>query len=805
MNHDSEKLNISDIFASILDALPGHIAILDSTGCIVMVNQAWRCFASENLLQTDNFGVGQNYLNICENASGDSKTDAFMALDAIRSLLNEENEFSAFEYPCHSPVHKRWFRFMATKLVGAYMSGIVIIHVDITERKLIEERLTQQAALIDQASDAIIVRDLKNKIVFWNRRAEKIYGWQSEEVLEKPIKDILYLNSELLDRATDEVINKGKWSGELTHKTKSGQMRTMLCRWNLLYDEEGLPKSILAINTDITERKKVEEQFMRAQRLESIGVLAGGIAHDLNNVLAPIIMSLDILDYEIESVDGKNVLNTLKISAERGAELIKQVLGFARGVGGERLLINITNICHDIQKVIRETFPKNILFELNITPDLWTIVADPTQFHQVIMNMCVNARDAMPDGGKLSISIENVVLDEVFTKMNVHAHPGPYVLIKVDDNGYGMPNEVREKIFEPFFTTKEIGKGTGLGLSTTFSIVRDHGGFINVYSEPGNGTRFKLYFPANTDTNIIADSAKNITSKLPLGNGELILLVDDEESIRDISKKSLEHYGYKVMLAQHGAEAISIFALHRDEIDVVLTDMSMPVMDGPALIVALKSINPEVNIIASSGLATNGYMLKVMQSGVNHFVHKPYTAEALLKVLSEVLNKSEPDGTTENAVQDYNLDKSIINSKLSDGERQKNTVLVSHEKEMAINFETILVVDDNVAMRTIARSTLEKDGYTILEAASAEEALDVMDTHEGTIHMIFTDVHMPGMSGIDLIQEVAKLYPDVKRVLVSGDNSYLKQDKKIPVDYHIIDKPYTISNLVTRIRDILDQ
>ena len=936
MKNDFEKLKIFDIFSSILDALPGHIAILDETGRIVMVNRAWRQFAYENSLKTGNFGIGQNYLDICENAGGDCETDAFLALDAIRSLLENKNDFSAFEYPCHSPVCQRWFRFMATKLVGEYMSGVVVIHYDITarklvedalraseerfrllckatndaiwdwdlvndkvwwsdgfaelfgydmqledpsieswanrihpkdrdtivaevfdvvenfsgtdhwsceyryqradgtfayvvdrryvirdkdgralriiggmtdltERKLVEERLTQQAALIDHASDAIIVRDLKNKILFWNRRAEQIYEWRSEEVLQKQVKDILYQNNEPLDKATDEVISKGKWTGELTHKTKSGQLRTMLCRWNLLYDEEGLPKSILAINTDITERKKVEEQFMRAQRLESIGVLAGGIAHDLNNVLSPIIMSLDILNNEIESVDGKQILNTLKISAERGADLIKQVLGFARGVEGERLPVNITNICHDIQKVIRETFPKNILFELNIPDELWTIIADPTQLHQVIMNMCVNARDAMPDGGKLSITIENIVLDEVFSEMTVQTRPGPYVLIKIEDNGYGMPKEVREKIFEPFFTTKDIGKGTGLGLSTTFSIVRDHGGFINVYSEPGNGTRFKLYFPANTDTNLVAESAKINISKLPLGNGEVILLVDDEESIRNISKRTLERFGYRVMLAQHGAEAISLYAIHRDEIDVVLTDMSMPVMDGLALIVALKSIAPDVNIIASSGLGANGYMLKVMQSGVKHFVHKPYTTEALLKVLNEILHKIEPNCTTANTEHIHNHDMSLLNSEHTDRDDSVDTIHNNTESLIPINCEKILVVDDNAAMRTVAKRALEKNGFTVLIAVDAKEALNILEDHADTIHMIFTDVHMPGMSGIDLIQEVARKYPDIKRVLVSGDNNSHLQDNSIQIEYYVIDKPYTISNLINRVRDILDE
>lgn len=331
------------------------------------------------------------------------------------------------------------------------------------------------------------------------------------------------------------------------------------------------------------------------------------------------------------------MLADMEANVQRAAGLVRQVLTFGRGIGGNRVPLQPAQIVREIRQVIRDTFPKSIEFEYHAAPDLWLVIGDPTQIHQVLLNLCINARDAMPHGGRLAIELENVVLDENYTGMNLEAKPGPYVAIKVADTGTGIPQEIQDKIFDPFFTTKEPGKGTGLGLSTTLGIVKSHGGFIHCYSEMGKGSTFKVYFPANA-TPAAAESAAVAQTGLPRGRNELVLVVDDEEPIRNVVQKTLERFGYRVLLAANGAEALALYARHRAEIALVITDMMMPIMDGPATIVALMAMNPQVKIIGSSGQASNGGGAKALSTGVKHFIPKPYTAEAMLRALHEVLH-----------------------------------------------------------------------------------------------------------------------------------------------------------------------
>ena len=320
--------------------------------------------------------------------------------------------------------------------------------------------------------------------------------------------------------------------------------------------------------------------------------------------------------------------------------MVAQLLAFARGVDGKRTKMRVGTVATEMQKIIRDTFPKDISVQLSTPINEWDVHADPTQIHQLMMNLCVNARDAMPNGGLLTLAVDQVLLDEAYAGMNLEARPGPYLLIRVEDTGLGMLAAVLDRIFDPFFTTKELGKGTGLGLSTAHSIVRSHGGFIHLYSEQGKGTRFRVYLPADVD-DAVSEEAALEQSALPRGSGETVLVVDDEEPIRQVAQRTLERFGYRVMVAKNGAEAVSIYANHRDVIAAVLTDMSMPVMDGPATIVALRPMNPKVKIIGTSGLNANGNLAKAVGAGVHHFVPKPYTAETILKVLRKILKESQ--------------------------------------------------------------------------------------------------------------------------------------------------------------------
>ena len=513
----------------------------------------------------------------------------------------------------------------------------VAIRSDITERKRAEEQIREQAELLDQAQDAIMVRDLDHNVLFWNKGAEKIYGWSASEVIGKNAEEILFKErSRQFEQARKELIADGEWRGEMRQTRRDGSEIIVESRWTLVRDEREQPKSVLVINTDVTEKKRMEAQFLRAQRMESIGTLAGGIAHDLNNVLSPILMAVDMLQLKATDDSSKRWLDVLRTNAERGGNMVRQVLSFARGIEGERVALQPKHLIKEIVKILRETLPKSIEISFKVPDNLWIISADATQMHQVLMNLCVNARDAMAEGGSISINAENVYLDENYARMHIEAKAGRFVVISVVDTGPGMTPEIQNRIFEPFFTTKEMTKGTGLGLSTALTIVKSHGGFINVYSELHKGSQFALYLPAlNTPGSVDAAAAQ---TDLPLGNGELILVVDDEESIREITRGTLETFGYRVLTASDGTEALALYADKKNEIAAVLTDMVMPFMDGSATIRALQRMNPKVRIIAASGLGTGHHAGEGALEGVSVFLNKPYTAEKLLKTLAEVLH-----------------------------------------------------------------------------------------------------------------------------------------------------------------------
>lgn len=662
---------------------------------------------------------------------------------------------------------------------------------DLTERKTTELRLAEQAALLDQASDAIIVRDLQNRIRYWNRRAEEVYGWSSGEALGRSVATLLYDDPAPLHAATEAVLKDGGWTGELEHRNKAGEFLTVLCRWTLLRDQHGNPESILAINSDITERKRIEQQFLRAQRMESIGTLASGIAHDLNNVLARILMSIEMLRGEVQSEEALKTLDMMRGSARRGADLIKQVLGFARGIDSRPAVISPVGVVRDIQRIVKDTFPRNIEFYVETVPDLWSVHMDPTQLHQVLMNLCLNARDAMPAGGSITIQLQNVVVDDVFAGMNMHAKPGPYVMLLVADSGTGMTRAVQDKIFEPFFTTKEVGKGTGLGLSTTFTIVKNHGGFINVYSEAGKGSKFKIYLPAVIGAAAMEETAVAQTG-LPRGQGELVLLVDDEENVREITRRALERFGYRVMTASNGAEGVSLYFQHRDEIAVVLTDMSMPVMDGPAMIIAIKSIDPKARIIGSSGLAANGDVAKALGAGVEFFVPKPYTSEALLNTLRQVLS-----GATEGKPVHEVIPASGKVAPAANGAPSPEPSAAAATK--------LLLVEDNDALRRLAERQLRAAGHEVICAADGMEALEILEREGEKIRLVLTDLNMPHLGGEGLYNETLARHGKRTFIFMSGSSDVSPAIVSPDLEgAYLLPKPFTSAELNEAVRRALD-
>ena len=502
------------------------------------------------------------------------------------------------------------------------------------ERKRTEQQIREQAALLNIATDAILVRDLQSKILFWNQGAERLYGWKAEEALGQDASKLLYKSdSSQFQKAYRCLIAEGEWYGEIDQVTKAGKAVLVASRWTLMRDEDAKPKSILVVSTDITEKKQLEAQFLRIQRMESIGTLASGIAHDLNNILTPILATAQLLKIRLVQEDERTqrMLEIVEVNTKRGAALIKQVLSFARGVEGKQTILQIKHLIREIQQIAEETFPRSIEVYNYTSPNLWTITGNVTQLHQVLMNLCVNARDAMPNGGKLSISAENFVVDENYARMNLDAKVGSYIVVTLTDTGTGIPAEMVDRIFEPFFTTKEVGKGTGLGLSTVIGIVKSHGGFINVTSVMGEGTEFKVFLPAAKNSEIFEEQGIEI----PTGQGELVLIVDDEAAICEASRTLLETYSYRVLTATNGIEAIGLYVQHQHDISVVIVDLMMPMMDGTTMIRTLQEINSKVKIIAVSGLAPSKQILAETPTQI--FLSKPYSPQDFLRAVYEIL------------------------------------------------------------------------------------------------------------------------------------------------------------------------
>jgi PAS domain S-box-containing protein len=485
------------------------------------------------------------------------------------------------------------------------------------------------------------LRALDQTIQFWSRGAENLFGWSREEAHDKKATDLHFREAGPGDQAMLAVISEGVWAGEVELHTKSGRKVLVESRWTLIRDTTGAPKAILDLSTDVTEKRRVEAGLLRAQRLESIGTLAGGIAHDLNNILAPIILSADMLKSRVISDEDRELVDSVGASARRGADVVRQILSFARGAESTRVPLNVRHLFPEIRKIVTETFPRNIKCRTSAPGDLWTIHADPTQLHQVLLNLCLNARDAMPEGGLLRMEAANVEIDSTFAGFNRDVRPGAYVQVRVSDTGTGIPEEIRGQIFDPFFTTKSAAAGTGLGLSTLKAIVRSHGGFVQMETEMGKGTTLLFHMPAEAKQSSTFEQREK--PELPRGKGELILVIDDEKSVGSITRQSLESAGYRAIVAGDGAEGVSLFVQNQEEIVLVLTDMMMPVMDGAATIKAIHRIAPEAKIVAMSGVAAAHTSLMssapTVPSDVVNFLLKPFTLESLLLTVQDALEK----------------------------------------------------------------------------------------------------------------------------------------------------------------------
>lgn len=520
--------------------------------------------------------------------------------------------------------------------------AILVTCRDATARAQTEEELQASEAryrlLFRQNPHAMWVYSVvTHRFLAVNPAAITRYGWSEEEFLGgMTIFDIR--PEEEAKRLRDQLRHdnlSGTHYGLWRHQTRSGALLDVEITSDSIEWDGQAARLVLA--HDVTERRKLEAQQMRTQRMESIGTLAGGIAHDLNNVLAPILMAVGMLKLDARNPRELATLETIEASARRGAGLVRQILAFTRGVEGVRVPVRIDNMLAEVASLVRETFDRSIALEFEHEAALWPVNGDATQLHRVLLNLAVNARDAMPGGGILRLEATNLTKDG--NPGDGGDEPKRFVVLTVADTGTGIPAALQDQIFDPFFTTKEVGKGTGLGLATVQAVVQSHGGHINLYSEEGKGSVFRIYLPALTADAEIAPPPP--PPALPRGRGETILIVDDESAIRLITRHTLEVFGYRVLVAAHGAEAVAIFSEHRGEIALVLTDMMMPIMDGVATIKALRSIDPGIRIIAASGLTANGSVAKAADLGITDFLAKPYTVEEMVRLVAKLLDHPE--------------------------------------------------------------------------------------------------------------------------------------------------------------------
>jgi PAS domain S-box-containing protein len=500
-----------------------------------------------------------------------------------------------------------------------------------------EQRFREMAASIDEVF--WMTDTAKARILYVSPAYEKIWGRRCEELYAAPDTWAQAIIPEDRDRVLAAAVAKqstGEYREEYRILRPDKSTRWILDRAFPVRDAAGKVCRIVGVAVDITDQKKLEEQFLRAQRMEAIGTLAGGVAHDLNNILAPVLMASGLLKLTLTSDHDLSLVTMMENSARRGAAIIRQLMMFSRGMTGERVIVQLRHLLKEMLGIMRETFPRDIAIVESVVTNLRPVSGDVTQLHQVLMNLCVNARDAMPGGGKLTLKAENIDLDETQVEAHSPAGAGLYVRISLRDTGHGIPPEILGRIFDPFFTTKDLGKGTGLGLSTVLGIVKSHGGFVTVHSVLKGGTTFEVYLPAGANSDI-ATPVPNPTPQ-PVGNREMILVVDDEKEISATTHYLLEKHNYRVVTAANGREALARFLEYQDAIKLVLTDLMMPVMGGIALIRALRAMQAKLQFVATTGLGQDFKREELAELGVAELLEKPYTPEDLLITIRRVLD-----------------------------------------------------------------------------------------------------------------------------------------------------------------------
>ena len=631
------KLLESEVrFRSVANSAPVLIWMSGTDKLYTFFNQPWLDFTGQTLEQE----LGNGWTE----GMHDDDRERFWQL--YSASFERRQEFTMEYRLRRADGEYRWIldrgvpRFSENGEFTGYIGSCIDISDRISTEKTLQERETQLRTALDAADLGTWIWDIGTNEVILSEGSQSILDFAPGEfpgTLEAVLKRIHAEDRDKINKQAKAAIALGGlYEVEIRLCLANNKHRWLVARGHVSLDLAGQPTRMMGIVADITEKKRMQEQSLRHQRLESLGSLAGGVAHDLNNILTPIMMSVQLLPLTLTQIDprSREIIQMLENNVQRGSALVQQVLSFARGVQGEFGVVQVKHLIRDIHQIARETFPKSIEIRIDISPQLWTVRGDATQIHQILLNLAINAKDAMPEGGLLDISAVNLVIDEAYLQENPQAKVGSYVAISVVDTGVGIAPEVLQQIFEPFFTTKAEDGGTGLGLATVINIVQNHGGFIDVTSQVNQGTQFNVFFPAVEATNTGPSDSVTIAQ----GKKELILIVDDEATIREITKASLEAHNYRVMLAKDGIEAVANYVKNREDIAVVLMNMMMPAMDGMTAIRTLQKINPQVKIIAVSGRNFTERTFSDRQVNIKNFIAKPYTTQALLQVVKEVVD-----------------------------------------------------------------------------------------------------------------------------------------------------------------------
>ncbi len=508
------------------------------------------------------------------------------------------------------------------------------------EREERDAQMRKQASILRRTHDAIIVRTLDQKVAYWNEGAERLYGWKAEEALGRPIADLLYVYEPALMEVHNAVMEVGEWRGQIVHKCRDGQLITVETHWTLLRDDKGEPEGIVSSSVDVTARQDLEERLRQTQRLESIGQLSGGIAHDFNNLLTVILGGTELLEEYIgQNERAVSLLAMTRTAANRGADLTREMLAFSRRQTLQPRVMNVSSLLEASRQMLKRALHERIDLRIIPASDLWTALVDPAQLENALLNLSINARDAMPDGGLLTIETANCTLDQEYADQNPGVLPGQYVRISLTDTGMGIPPEHIERIFEPFFTTKEVGKGTGLGLSMVYGFIKQSGGHIKVYSELEHGTCFKLYLPKAGDMAEAAD-LPSLDEEIQTGSGT-VLVVEDEAMLREIARSHLASLGFTAILAGDSAEALQALELN-PEIDLLFTDVMLPgTRNGRELAEEIRRIRPEIKVVFTSGYPENATNAVEPLGPSVHWLAKPYTKRELARILQSALTRED--------------------------------------------------------------------------------------------------------------------------------------------------------------------